>query len=219
MLGMRKSNPIIIVRYASAGARDPLRDVALAPDCDVSGERQTSWEAAPVHHAVNRRTRQAGSALHLRQSQQALVRSPRQVGSTELRLVARALRSRRARGRPTNPLGDTRVDHAIPILHIDENPMRWRSGDVEGALCVNRAGRESPSEIINLPSGRVQLDRFAASKRTGPGADANNATNERNIISQALLAAPSGAGVTAYLGRTVVYNQPARHGVTARAKY
>lgn len=48
---------------------------------------------------------------------------------------------------------------------------------------------------------------------------ANNATNERNIISQALLAAPSGAGVTAYLGRTVNYNQPARYGVTLRAKY
>jgi iron complex outermembrane receptor protein len=48
---------------------------------------------------------------------------------------------------------------------------------------------------------------------------ANNATNERNILSQALLAAPSGAGVTAYLGRTVNYNQPARYGVTFRAKY
>ncbi|VWX55067.1 TonB-dependent receptor [Novosphingobium sp. 9U] len=48
---------------------------------------------------------------------------------------------------------------------------------------------------------------------------ANNATNERNIVSQALLAAPSGAGVTAYLGRTVNYNQPARYGVTFRAKY
>ncbi|MDO6416708.1 TonB-dependent receptor [Sphingomonas sp. BIUV-7] len=48
---------------------------------------------------------------------------------------------------------------------------------------------------------------------------ANNATNEKNIVSQALLAAPSGAGVTAYLGRTVTYNQPARYGVTLRAKY
>lgn len=48
---------------------------------------------------------------------------------------------------------------------------------------------------------------------------ANNATNERNIISQALLAAPSGAGVTAYLGRTVNYNQPARYGITLRVKY
>ncbi len=47
---------------------------------------------------------------------------------------------------------------------------------------------------------------------------ANNATDERNIISQALLAAPSGAGVTAYLGRTVTYNQPARYGVTLRTK-
>jgi len=47
---------------------------------------------------------------------------------------------------------------------------------------------------------------------------ANNATNERNIISQALLAAPSGAGVTAYLGRTVNYNQPARYGLTFRLK-
>ncbi len=48
---------------------------------------------------------------------------------------------------------------------------------------------------------------------------ANNATDEKNIISQALLAAPSGAGVTAYLGRTVNYNQPARYGVTLRAKF
>jgi iron complex outermembrane receptor protein len=48
---------------------------------------------------------------------------------------------------------------------------------------------------------------------------ANNATNEKNIVSQALLAAPSGAGVTAYLGKTVTYNQPARYGVTLRAKY
>lgn len=48
---------------------------------------------------------------------------------------------------------------------------------------------------------------------------ANNVTNERNIISQALLAAPAGAGVTAYLGRTVNYNQPARYGLTFRAKY
>ncbi|QJU58783.1 TonB-dependent receptor [Sphingomonas sp. AP4-R1] len=48
---------------------------------------------------------------------------------------------------------------------------------------------------------------------------ANNATNERNIISQALLSAPSGAGVTAYLGRTATYNQPARYGITLRAKY
>lgn len=48
---------------------------------------------------------------------------------------------------------------------------------------------------------------------------ANNATNEKNIISQGLLAAPSGAGVTAYLGRTVNYNQPSRYGLTLRAKY
>lgn len=48
---------------------------------------------------------------------------------------------------------------------------------------------------------------------------ANNATNEKNIISQALLAAPSGAGVTAYLGRTVNYNQPVRYGVTLKAKF
>jgi iron complex outermembrane recepter protein len=44
------------------------------------------------------------------------------------------------------------------------------------------------------------------------------ANNERNIISQVLLAAPSGAGVTAYLGRTVNYNQPARYGPTFRLK-
>ncbi|MFX7090682.1 hypothetical protein ABTH94_21430, partial [Acinetobacter baumannii] len=47
---------------------------------------------------------------------------------------------------------------------------------------------------------------------------AYNATDQRNLISQALLAAPSGAGVTAYLGRTVNYNQPARYGVTFRVK-
>lgn len=48
---------------------------------------------------------------------------------------------------------------------------------------------------------------------------ANNATNEKNIISQNLLSAPSGAGVTAYLGQMVNYNQPARYGLTFRAKY
>ncbi|MET3710817.1 iron complex outermembrane receptor protein [Sphingomonas trueperi] len=60
---------------------------------------------------------------------------------------------------------------------------------------------------LRLDSGKYDVSLFA-----------NNATNERNIISQALLAAPSGAGVTAYLGRTVNYNQPARYGVTLRAK-
>ncbi|MBB3475201.1 TonB-dependent receptor [Sphingomonas sp. BK345] len=61
---------------------------------------------------------------------------------------------------------------------------------------------------LRLNSGRYDISLFA-----------NNATNERNIISQALLAAPSGAGVTAYLGRTVNYNQPARYGITLRARY
>ncbi|MGK6324138.1 TonB-dependent receptor [Sphingomonas sp. DT-51] len=61
---------------------------------------------------------------------------------------------------------------------------------------------------LRLDSGRYDVSLFA-----------NNATNERNIISQALLAAPSGAGVTAYLGRTVNYNQPARYGLTLRARY
>ncbi|WP_380780296.1 TonB-dependent receptor [Sphingomonas sp. R86520] len=67
---------------------------------------------------------------------------------------------------------------------------------------------------LNLRAGlRLNSDKYDISIY------ANNATNERNIISQALLAAPSGAGVTAYLGRTVNYNQPARYGLTFRAKY
>jgi iron complex outermembrane receptor protein len=67
---------------------------------------------------------------------------------------------------------------------------------------------------LNLRAGlRLDSDKYDISVY------ANNATNERNIISQALLAAPSGAGVTAYLGRTVNYNQPARYGLTFRAKY
>ncbi len=61
---------------------------------------------------------------------------------------------------------------------------------------------------VRLDEGRYDISLYA-----------NNATNEKNIISQALLAAPAGAGVTAYLGRTVNYNQPARYGVTFRAKY
>jgi iron complex outermembrane receptor protein len=67
---------------------------------------------------------------------------------------------------------------------------------------------------LNLRAGvRLDGDKYDLSVY------ANNATNARNIISQALLAAPSGAGVTAYLGRTVNYNQPARYGLTFRAKY
>jgi iron complex outermembrane receptor protein len=67
---------------------------------------------------------------------------------------------------------------------------------------------------LNLRAGvRLDGDKYDLSVY------ANNATNERNIISQALLAAPSGAGVTAYLGHTVNYNQPARYGLTFRAKY
>jgi iron complex outermembrane receptor protein len=65
---------------------------------------------------------------------------------------------------------------------------------------------------LNLRAG-VRLHRYDISLF------ANNAADERNIISQALLAAPSGAGVTAYLGRTVNYNQPARYGITFRARY
>ncbi|MGN7999106.1 TonB-dependent receptor domain-containing protein [Sphingomonas sp. 22176] len=60
---------------------------------------------------------------------------------------------------------------------------------------------------LRLDSGKYDISLFA-----------DNATNERNIISQALLAAPSGAGVTAYLGRTANYNHPARYGATLRAK-
>lgn len=61
---------------------------------------------------------------------------------------------------------------------------------------------------VRLDDGKYDISLYA-----------NNATDEKNIISQGLLAAPSGAGVTAYLGRTVTYNQPARYGVTLRAKF
>jgi iron complex outermembrane receptor protein len=61
---------------------------------------------------------------------------------------------------------------------------------------------------VRLDDGKYDISLFG-----------NNVTDEKNIISQGLLAAPSGAGVTAYLGRTVSYNQPARYGVTLRAKF
>lgn len=61
---------------------------------------------------------------------------------------------------------------------------------------------------VQLEDGRYDVSLYA-----------NNATDEKNIASQALLAAPSGAGVTAYLGRTVSYNPPARYGLTLRAKF
>lgn len=61
---------------------------------------------------------------------------------------------------------------------------------------------------VRLNDGKYDISLFA-----------NNATDEKNIISQGLLSAPSGAGVTAYLGKTVNYNQPARYGVTLRAKF
>jgi len=48
---------------------------------------------------------------------------------------------------------------------------------------------------------------------------ANNALDAKNIASQGLLTAPAGAGVTAYLGRTISYNPPAMYGVTLRAKF
>lgn len=61
---------------------------------------------------------------------------------------------------------------------------------------------------VRLEDGRYDVSLYA-----------NNATNEKNIASQGLLAAPSGAGVTAYLGRTVSYDPPALYGVTLRAKF
>ena len=68
--------------------------------------------------------------------------------------------------------------------------------------------------LLNLRAGvRLEDGKYDVSLY------ANNATNERNIASQGLLAAPSGAGVTAYLGRTVSYNPPAMYGVTLRAKF
>jgi len=48
---------------------------------------------------------------------------------------------------------------------------------------------------------------------------ANNALDAKNIASQNILAAPSGAGVTAYIGRTVSYNPPAMYGITLKAKF
>lgn len=73
---------------------------------------------------------------------------------------------------------------------------------VPGQINLNlRAG-------VRLADGRYDISAFA-----------NNATDERNLISQGLLAAPSGAGVTAYLGRVATYNQPARYGVTVRTKF
>lgn len=73
---------------------------------------------------------------------------------------------------------------------------------VPGQFTLNlRAG-------VRLADGRYDLSIFG-----------NNVTDERNIISQTLLAAPSGAGVTAYLGRTINYNLPARYGMTLRARY
>jgi len=60
--------------------------------------------------------------------------------------------------------------------------------------------------------------RDEPARRYGSAVYANNATNEKNIISQALPAAPAEADVTAYLGRTVNCNQPERYGLTLRAK-
>jgi iron complex outermembrane recepter protein len=67
---------------------------------------------------------------------------------------------------------------------------------------------------LNLRAG-VQLE----DGRYDVSVYANNATNQKNIASQALLAAPSGVGVTAYLGQTVSYNPPAFYGITLRAKF
>ena len=68
--------------------------------------------------------------------------------------------------------------------------------------------------LLNLRAGvRLEDGRYDVSLY------ANNATNQRNIASQGLLAAPAGAGVTAYLGQTVSYSPPALYGVTLRAKF
>jgi iron complex outermembrane receptor protein len=61
---------------------------------------------------------------------------------------------------------------------------------------------------VRLQDGKYDISAFA-----------NNATDEKNIISQNVLSAPAGAGVTLYLGRTVNYAPPARYGVTLRAKF
>jgi iron complex outermembrane receptor protein len=61
---------------------------------------------------------------------------------------------------------------------------------------------------VQLEDGRYDVSLYA-----------NNALNAKNIASQGLLAAPSGAGVTAYLGQTVSYNPPAMYGITLRSKF
>ena len=61
---------------------------------------------------------------------------------------------------------------------------------------------------VQLEDGRYDISVYA-----------NNATNERNIASQALLQAPAGAGVTSYIGQTVSYNPPAQYGITLRSKF
>jgi iron complex outermembrane receptor protein len=61
---------------------------------------------------------------------------------------------------------------------------------------------------VQLEDGRYDISAYA-----------NNATSQHNIASQALLAAPAGAGITSYLGQTVAYNPPAFYGITLRAKF
>ena len=48
---------------------------------------------------------------------------------------------------------------------------------------------------------------------------ANNALDKKNITSQGLLQAPAGAGVTAYLGRTISFSPPAMYGISLKAKF
>ena len=48
---------------------------------------------------------------------------------------------------------------------------------------------------------------------------ANNALDKKNITAQGLLQAPAGAGITAYLGRTVSFAPPAMYGISLKAKF
>jgi iron complex outermembrane receptor protein len=61
---------------------------------------------------------------------------------------------------------------------------------------------------VRLEDGKYEVSLYA-----------NNALDAKNIASQNILAAPSGAGVTAYIGRTISYNPPAMYGVTLKAKF
>lgn len=61
---------------------------------------------------------------------------------------------------------------------------------------------------VRLEDGKYDISLYA-----------NNALDKKNITSQGLLQAPAGAGVTAYLGRTVSFAPPAMFGISFKAKF